>query len=294
MTTQTVQTTTDTSNATSDALDAVAPSKAGPTSDATTMPSVGLLVAHLLCAVISFIIIHGFWEFENVSAALAFYGVYHRYGWNQVIHFVGVPGILWTLFIFMVHIPVPIISAALPFAARGNMKKSNQTTASPPPPLNYALFMAIAYGLFYLRIDPIGGTLFAPVLYGMYRSAVIMRKKDQEIAAAAAMEGECASTSTLWYGTGQILKFAAALHALCWYSQIHLGHKIIEGAQPAVLQSLGGALTVAPLFAFYEGLWLVGINRALQESTKVLVDQYTLELCSTGQVLMKACESIAL
>lgn len=263
---------------------------------AFTVPSVGLLVAHFLCAVISVIIVRSFWEFENAPAALAFYGVYHRYGWNQVIHFFGVPGLLWTLFIFMVHIPVPVVSNGMPFVRQiTNGKDNKATSASSPPPLNYALFMSISYGLFYLQIDPIGGTLFAPVLYGMYKSAVNMRKQDQEAATGpAATVGIAATSSTPpWYGTGRTLKWAAVVHCLCWYLQIHWGHKVIEGAQPAVLQSLGGALTVAPLFAFYEGLWLMGINQELQESTKVLVDQYTNELCTSGQVLMKACKNLS-
>ena len=82
---------------------------------------------------------------------------------------------------------------------------------------------------------------------------------------------------------------------LCWYVQIHLGHKVIEGAQPAVLQSLGGALSVAPLFAFYEGLWFLGINKGLQESTRLLVEEYTQELCARkGIEAMKACSSLML
>ena len=74
--------------------------------------------------------------------------------------------------------------------------------------------------------------------------------------------------------------------------EIHLGHHIIEGAQPASLQSLGGALTVAPLFAFYEGLWLLGINKELQATTLAMVDQLTRELCTSGAVAMRACGSL--
>jgi 2-hydroxy fatty acid dioxygenase len=311
MTTQTLQTKTE--NAADCAAHGTMPKANGRPDVVGTIqpPPLGLLVAHVLCAAISGIIVLAFWEFEDASSALAFYGVYHRYGWNQVIHFFGVPGILWTLFIFMVHIPVPVMSGLLmrvvgPLVQPNNTsekKKKGQTTtpaSSSPPPLNYALCMAIAYGLFYLQIDPIGGTLFAPVLYGMYASAVSMRKRDQEAAAAAAAgaQGGHPPSATVagapWYGTGNLLKLAAVVHFLCWYVQIHLGHKVIEGAQPAVLQSLGGALTVAPLFAFYEGLWLVGINQGLKESTRVLVDKYTIELCTSGQVVMKACETLAL
>jgi uncharacterized membrane protein YGL010W len=94
-----------------------------------------------------------------------------------------------------------------------------------------------------------------------------------------------------WCGTGRLLKFAALVQFLSWYIQIAIGHYMIEGAQPASQQNLGAALTVAPLFAFYEGLWLLGINKELQDSTKVLVDQYTNEICAAGSITMKACRS---
>jgi len=54
------------------------------------------------------------------------------------------------------------------------------------------------------------------------------------------------------------------------------------------LTSVGGALTSAPLFAYYEGLWYIGLNKQLQDQTKELVDVYTKDLCDNG-VVMRAC-----
>ena len=150
----------------------------------------------------------------------------------------------------------------------------------------------------------------------MYVSAYRTYQNDQKEAAAAAAASstkdnnhksqsqlQSQSQSHSWYGTGKPLKIALAVHIFCWYIQIHLGHQIIEGAQPAVLKSLGGALSVAPLFAFYEGLWSLGINTSLQESTRILVDQYTKEICSNNNNnnsesiitdnVMKICSSYA-
>lgn len=36
------------------------------------------------------------------------------------------------------------------------------------------------------------------------------------------------------------------------------GHGMAEGVKPALVDSLAQALGVAPLFAFYEGLWFAG------------------------------------
>jgi len=241
--------------------------------------SISFLVANFFCFLISTIIIRAFWGFEDASKALAFYGVYHRYGWNQVVHFFGVPGIIWSLIIFMVHVPLPVVG---------------------DESLNYAAFLGICYCLFYLYIDPMGAVLYAPVLYAMYASSMKIMQEDQgllraKIAAAKENGSSNSQTTQCWYGTGKAMKFALAVHVFCWYIQIHLGHKVIEGAQPAVLQSLGGALSVAPLFAFYEGLWLLGINKGLQESTQQLVDEYTQQICSEkGITAMKACQSLLL
>jgi uncharacterized membrane protein YGL010W len=87
---------------------------------------------------------------------------------------------------------------------------------------------------------------------------------------------------------GKLLKLAAVVHFLGWYIQIHPGHGIYEGAKPAVMQSIGGALTSAPLFAYYEGLWFIGLNKGLQDQTKALVDQYSIDLCKNG-LNMRAC-----
>lgn len=145
----------------------------------------------------------------------------------------------------------------------------------------YATLLSWFYGLFYLKIDPFGGLLYAPVLYGMYQGAVVLTFQDQQ-----------RSKGQSWMGTGKLLAASFVLHVFSWWIQIAVGHQIIEGAQPASLQSLGGALTVAPLFAFYEGLWMAGINKGLQAQTLELVNTYTLELCASGKVAMRACASL--
>ena len=70
--------------------------------------------------------------------------------------------------------------------------------------------------------------------------------------------------------------------------QIHPGHKIFEGAQPAVLQSLGGALTSAPLFAYYEAVWAMGLRREMQQEVLIRVDKLRRELCLDG-AQMRLC-----
>ena len=251
------------------------------------MPELGYLMAHIFAAAGLTVVVQAAWGFQNAQEALAFYGVYHREPRNQIVHFFGVPGILWSMVIFMAHLPFPYLGKALEMHLPADYS------------LTYGLILTLVYQMFYLWIDPLGGTLYAPILYAMYISAVYMRRRDQQKQKQKQHEleedmgGTTKYSSKGWSGTGRLLWFALVLHAFSWYIQIHLGHKIYEGAQPAVMQSLGGALTVAPLFAFYEGLWLVGVNKDLQNETLQLVDKYTIDLCSSG-VEMRVCQTLGL
>jgi len=246
----------------------------------SSMP-ISLIVANIVCAFISVVVVHSFWELlqndSPVEEALAFYGLYHRYGWNQVIHFVGVPGIIWSLLIFTVQVPIPFSSFL----------------TSSSSSITYGSFIAICYSFCYILIDPLGGILYSPVLYGMYVSAKRMVHNDQQRYYKTHKSNNNNETTIPWYGTTKPIQLAVAVNVLCWYLQIHIGHTLIEGAKPAILESVGGAISVAPLFAFYEGLWMVGINTQLQASTQALVDVYTQEICSTTiNTAMKVCTTL--
>uniref|UniRef100_A0A7R9WYZ9 Uncharacterized protein n=1 Tax=Craspedostauros australis TaxID=1486917 RepID=A0A7R9WYZ9_9STRA len=211
-------------------------------------------------------------QFDDIKGALAFYGVYHADPWNQLIHFFGVPGIIYTALIFFAFLPLPVIGAK-------------------HPALTWNLACCTFYLVYYLSIDAFGALMYTPFLYAMYATAKYFYENDQRAAAHALAKktDEKVATSVPWYGTGRVFAYAFALHVFAWYIQIHLGHSIFEGAKPALMQSLSGAITVAPLFAFYEGLWFFGINQELQNQTVALVEQYTKELCTSGEIAIRAC-----
>ena len=239
----------------------------------TKSASASFLLAQAVTAGLVTLIVKAALGFENASSALAFYGVYHREPWNQFIHFIGVPCILWTIFIMLSHLPLPFLGQ---YAIRMPLAQAHAIT--------WATLVTAGYMVFYLVIDTVGGILYAPVLYAMYVSAVNLTAKDQLAARKKQDDNN-------WMGTGKLLKYALWLHVLAWYIQIHPGHAVIEGAKPAVLDSFGGALTSAPLFAFYEGVWLLGINKGLQERTNALVAEYTAELCAAG-ASMRVCANL--
>jgi 2-hydroxy fatty acid dioxygenase len=238
-----------------------------------------LILAECIAVSLIVLVISAAQKFRNIEDALGFYGVYHREPLNQLIHFFGVPGIIWSAMIMYAHLPLPLLAWW--------KWRTISIPGAPSHPLSWAAVMWIFYMIFYLSIDPFGGTLYAPVVYGMYITSVNWTRYDQELRQHS--EPTTSSPETWsWMGTGRVLKIAALIHLFSWYVQIHPGHTILEGAKPALMDSLGGALTSAPLFAFYEGLWFLGINKELQQKTLQLVAENTARLCAQGAT-MRVC-----
>lgn len=231
------------------------------------------IACHLFFAVVTFlsaVAAYSFMQHDDggMLETMAFYGVYHSDPINQIIHFIFVPCILWSAMIIMAHLPIlPIMLPALP--------------GIPPHSFTWATAVLLLYFVFYLTIDWIGCCFYFPFLYVMYASAIQLHKIDQTEAAKR-------SSTPSWMGTGRLIRRALLLHILGWYMQIHPGHKIFEGAQPAVLQSLGGALTSAPLFAYYEAVWAMGLRREMQQEVLIRVDKLRRELCLDG-AQMRLC-----
>ena len=232
----------------------------------------GLAVAHAASLAILGLVVDAARSFDDATAAMAFYGVYHREPFNQLIHFFGVPLILWSMIVFQAHLPLMSMEVSLPGVPRHYV--------------SWATLGIVFYVAAYLYMELLGGLLYTPVWYMMYATAVKWTANDQR----QALKESSASVSS-WTGTGQVLKWAAAAHVFAWYVQIHPGHMIIEGARPAIAQSLGGAVFTAPLFAFYEGIWFMGLRREFHQQVLSLVAEYTQELCAAG-VQMRACNSL--
>lgn len=203
---------------------------------------------------------------ENVQNELAFYWLYHSHPYNQLVHFVFVPLLMWTVLICMAHVEVASTSISLPFI--------------PTHTVNCATISTILLSLLYTKIDMIGGALYLPVLYLLYGSAVRLHERDQRH-----------SNFKSWIGTGKLFQWPIVLHVLGWALQI-LSHAYFEQGRPALLDSFGQALTIAPLFAFYECLWFLGINKPLQQLVMENVAIAADDFCATG-VSAHVCEVLS-
>jgi uncharacterized membrane protein YGL010W len=203
----------------------------------------------------------------ELGSALAFYAAYHQDPINQAIHFVFVPTLLYSFMVYFAHFPALGFSIALPGG-----------TAEEPHLLTYATLIPCVYAAYYCYLDPFSGwsQLYGMIVFMMYASAVRLVLADRR-AASKKSDG-----SVSWVGTGWPLKLAAALQVLGWYTQIHPGHAVFEGVKPALLDSLGQSFSVAPLFAFYEGLWALGLQADLHNATAVLVAEQRKAMCAGG------------
>jgi len=213
---------------------------------------------------------------DSVETLLADYGTYHQDRKNQLIHFFGVPMILWSALICLAHIDLPFIfkfihiPSVLPWI--------------PSHPINWATIFTIFYVVFNCHLDPFGGTAYVGVLYPMYASAIRLTALDRDQSNVNQRRKKTIPAKQ----NMKSLKLAIFIHLSGWYVQIHPGHMIFEGAKPALAESMGMALTAAPLFAFYEGLWLFGVNESLQDDTLKLIQLKTQTLCSNGEK-MRIC-----
>lgn len=161
---------------------------------------------------------------KTLTDHLAQYAAYHRDPRNIATHFVGVPMIVLAVTILLSLPAWPLAGVAL----------------SP------ALLLALASGVFYLRLDLRFGAFMALVL-----------------ALSLWLAQWFASLSTaLWLGAG------IGLFALGWVIQF-IGH-YFEGKKPAFVDDLVGLL-VGPLFLVAEAAFALGLRRPLQHEIEARV-----------------------
>lgn len=199
---------------------------------------------------------------ESLDDAMAFYGMYHRNGWNQLIHFFGIPAILWTMILLGAHVPW-----------------TTKLLIQWPTPhyFSWATFLYVFYTTYYIWIDPIGGIgLMLPILTGFYYTSVTWTAQEQNQYKDPPIVGP------------KLTRFIVAVQLLSWYLQIHPGHAVLEGSKPALLDSLGASFSTAPLFGVYEGVWFLGLRTELRDRVREKIALAITEACARGAT-MRAC-----
>lgn len=183
----------------------------------------------------------------NLREQLTFYGSYHNKPVNQLIHFVFVPTILWSVAAWLAYTPSfgsacgPACTSALPAGLH---------SVTPLLQLNGSAALLGAYALYYTLLEPVAGAS-----WGLAVGVPLW-------AAANAFK---ASVPGAWAWT-------LGVHILSWFMQIVPGHAWAEGRKPALLDSFFQSLVLAPLFVWFELLFHLGYRPALRKEVAAKVD----------------------
>lgn len=160
-------------------------------------------------------------NYFNLKKSFVFYGSYHHEWRNQIVHVLFVPTIFTT---------------ALGFAS--TMKITDT--------VNVSHVVAGFYALSFIIMEPLAGTLYAPVIAGM-----------QYIG-----ENICAPNVAV----------SAAVHVFAWAAQI-FAHKFFEHRAPAFTEDPLQAIHAAVFFVWLEVLYALGYRPKERDELNALVRQ---------------------
>jgi len=172
-----------------------------------------------------------------------FYAEYHHNTVNQWIHIACVPLLVATGCVLLGPLNA---TAALPAGLRA---AAEAALKRPLPAVSAATLTAGAYSAFYLYLTggrPLGWS------------------------ATAMIAGLCAGAHGFTAALGgfqHAWRPAAALHVVSWLAQFY-GHGVHEKRAPALLDNLGQALFMAPLFVLMEVGFKVGLLRDFQRAVE--------------------------
>lgn len=111
----------------------------------------------------------------------------------------------------------------------------------PNLPANLGTVACVTYSALYILMEPVAGTMLAPLLL-----------------AGTAYANHLTST----YGNAANT-WALAIHVVSWLAQF-VGHGLFEGRAPALLDNLVQALFLAPFFVWFEILFKFGYRPELK------------------------------
>ncbi|KAL7702029.1 2-hydroxy-palmitic acid dioxygenase Mpo1-like [Lotmaria passim] len=160
-------------------------------------------------------------NYFNLKKSFVFYGSYHHNWMNQMVHVIFVPAIFTTSMSFIAHIPIT-------------------------DKINLSHIVAAFYAISFLKMEPVAGALYAPVV--------------------GAME---------YLGSRVLINYfpaSLALNLFGWAAQI-ISHKWLEHRQPAFTEDPFQAIHAAVFFVWLELLFFLGYRPSEKEELEKLVQQ---------------------
>ena len=178
----------------------------------------------------------GISDYLDIRKSFPFYGSYHHNDINKYIHIGFVPIIFSTALRFVNSVPI------------GNLRIPDAITSVLMQPQGKVLSMAdvvvVFYAATFIKMHPVAGGLYAPVLALMH-----------------------------YFGTvtlANMLPLAIALHLIGWISQF-VGHGVFEKRKPALVDNLFQSIHAAVFFVWIEALFMMGWNPSLERELEALI-----------------------
>mmetsp|Transcript_10611 Transcript_10611/g.17366 ORF Transcript_10611/g.17366 Transcript_10611/m.17366 type:complete len:201 (+) Transcript_10611:68-670(+) len=168
---------------------------------------------------------------------LTFYQKYHSDKINQIIHIFCVPIILWTILVWLAYIPIVPNSVLTDALLRKLLA------------VNGGLLLALFYTIYYVILDPLAGVTFGIFVHGLWVAANLFLLEE--------------GPSSAW-------KMALGMHMISWILQF-IGHGVFEKRSPALLESVGQAFLMAPLFVWLEVLFMMGYSPPYRSQVQLAV-----------------------
>ncbi|MEW5304758.1 MAG: hypothetical protein WDW36_007347 [Sanguina aurantia] len=177
---------------------------------------------------------------------LTFYGSYHHNKWNQLIHFVFVPTIIWSACVWLTYTG-PLLPGDAWASHTSWLPPVLQGVAEP----NAALVVLLAYTAFYIKLD-----VFAGVSWALTTGLTVWL-----------------SSTAFRMTVPHAWAWAILVQFVSWVMQIWPGHYVLEKRKPALFDSMFQAFALAPLFVWFEALFLLGYRPELYAELQIRVEE---------------------
>jgi len=169
---------------------------------------------------------------------LSFYGAYHSNRWNQLVHLIFVPMIVFTALVWLSYTP-SLINLSTQHWPVPDFVRENFA-------FNGAFLFFVAYATFYVLLEPVAGLSFNCIMFAM----VLYANKWVQVDPVHAWQ------------------YATVLHLASWFFQVAIGHQVFEGRAPSLLDSFLQSLVMSPLFVWFEVLFFFGYCPTLYKDMK--------------------------
>lgn len=156
---------------------------------------------------------------EYFNDSFAFYSAYHKNNTNKIIHIITIPIIIYTIFIWAAYLSIYQLN---------NINNESYIY------INAGLIIMISYFTIYALMDGLWSLPYFIYIFMLYIFATY-------------------STYHIPY----MGLWAIIIHIFAWILQF-IGHGVFEGRKPALCDSVGQAICMAPYFVYVEILFMLG------------------------------------